>query len=96
VTEAEAFKLLGLKPGADSPETVRKRYHDLAWEAHPDLGGKPGVFARLGEAKTVALVVAYAWPCEKCRGTGKLSLKGSFGAAATINCGHCGGTGKKW
>lgn len=96
MTDAEAFKLLKLKPGAVSPAEVRKRYHDEAWKVHPDLGGNPAAFVRLGEAKTVALAITYAWPCEKCKGTGKLSLRASFGSAAPILCGACGGVGKKW
>lgn len=95
MTEAEAFKLLKLKPGV-SPIVVRKAYHDLAWENHPDLGGKVENFQRLAEAQRVALVVTYAWPCEKCKGTGQLRLRAAFGSASPINCSHCGGTGKKW
>lgn len=99
MTEAQAFKLLGLKAGAASPDAVRKAYHDLAWKNHPDLGGRREDFARLADANRIAIAVTYAWPCETCRGTGEVVMKSkaSFGGAAgKILCGHCGGTGKKW
>lgn len=97
MTEAEAFKLLGLKPGA-SPDRVRNRYREKAWETHPDRGGEVSAFQDLVDALRVALEAANTWPCETCHGTGRsaVKVKTGFGALANLMCGHCGGTGKKW
>jgi hypothetical protein len=54
-TLSEAFKLLGLTPGATSEE-IHARFRALAANAHPDApGGDTDAFVRLEAAKRVAL-----------------------------------------
>jgi len=52
MTEAEAYRVLGLTPGA-SLEEVRAAYHRLMKRVHPDLGGSGALAAMLNEAKQV-------------------------------------------
>jgi curved DNA-binding protein CbpA len=52
MTEAEAYRVLGLDPGA-SLEEVRAAYHRLMKRVHPDLGGSGALAAMLNEAKQV-------------------------------------------
>jgi DnaJ-domain-containing protein 1 len=52
MTEAEAYRVLGLAPGA-SLEEVRAAYHRLMKRVHPDLGGSGALAAMLNEAKQV-------------------------------------------
>jgi hypothetical protein len=50
MTEAEAYRILGLAPGA-SLEEVRAAYHRLIRRVHPDLGGSSALAAMLNAAK---------------------------------------------
>lgn len=43
------YEILGVNPN-DSDEVIKKRYHQLMKEAHPDLGGSPEMAARYNEA----------------------------------------------
>jgi DnaJ-domain-containing protein 1 len=52
MTEAEAYRVLGLAPGA-SVEEVRAAYRRLMKRVHPDLGGSGALAAMLNEAKKV-------------------------------------------
>jgi hypothetical protein len=52
MTEAEAYRVLGLAPGA-SVEEVRAAYRRLMKRVHPDLGGSGALAAMLNEAKQV-------------------------------------------
>jgi hypothetical protein len=52
MTEAEAYRVLGLAPGASLDE-VRAAYHRLMRRVHPDLGGSGALAAMLNEAKEV-------------------------------------------
>ena len=52
MTEAEAYRVLGLAPGASLDE-VRAAYHRLMRRVHPDLGGSGALAAMLNEAKQV-------------------------------------------
>jgi DnaJ-domain-containing protein 1 len=52
MTEAEAYRVLGLAPGASIDE-VRAAYHRLMKRVHPDLGGSGALAAMLNEAKQV-------------------------------------------
>jgi DnaJ-domain-containing protein 1 len=52
MTEAEAYRVLGLTPGA-SLEEVRAAYHRLMKRVHPDLGGSGALAAMLNQAKEV-------------------------------------------
>jgi hypothetical protein len=52
MTEAEAYKVLGLTPGA-SIEEVRAAYHRLMRRVHPDLGGSGPLAAMINAAKEV-------------------------------------------
>ncbi len=50
MTEAEAYRILGLAPGA-SLEEVRAAYRRLMKRVHPDLGGSSALAAMLNAAK---------------------------------------------
>jgi hypothetical protein len=50
MTEAEAYRVLGLPQGA-SVEEVRAAYHRLMRRVHPDLGGSSALAALLNAAK---------------------------------------------
>jgi hypothetical protein len=50
MTEAEAYRVLGLEPGA-SREEVRAAYGRLIRRVHPDLGGSSALAAMLNAAK---------------------------------------------
>lgn len=50
MTEAEAYRLLGLTPGA-SREEVREAHHRLIRRLHPDLGGSSALTAMINAAK---------------------------------------------
>lgn len=50
LTEAEAYRVLGLAPGA-SVEEVRAAYRRLMRRVHPDLGGSDALAALLNAAK---------------------------------------------
>lgn len=50
MTEAEAYRLLGLAPGA-SREEVRAAHRRLIRRVHPDLGGSSALAALLNAAR---------------------------------------------
>ena len=50
MTEAEAYRILGLAPGA-SVEEVRAAYSRLIRRVHPDLGGSSTLAALINAAK---------------------------------------------
>jgi DnaJ domain len=50
----EAFKVLGLRPGADA-DAIRAAHRKLMLQNHPDLGGSSDAAARINEAKDVLL-----------------------------------------
>jgi DnaJ domain len=52
MTEAEAYRVLGLAPGA-SLEEVRAAYRRLMKRVHPDLGGSSALAAMLNAAKEI-------------------------------------------
>ena len=52
MTEAEAWRVLGLQPGASRDE-VRAAYRRLMKRVHPDLGGSAVLAAMLNAAKQV-------------------------------------------
>jgi hypothetical protein len=52
MTEAEAYRVLGLAPGA-SLEEVRTAYRRLMKRVHPDLGGSSALAALLNAAKEI-------------------------------------------
>lgn len=52
MTQAEAYRVLGLAPGA-SLEEVRAAYRRLMRRVHPDLGGSSALAALLNAAKDV-------------------------------------------
>jgi hypothetical protein len=50
MADAEAYRILGLEPGADVTE-VRKAYRRMIRRVHPDLGGSSPLAAMLNAAK---------------------------------------------
>jgi curved DNA-binding protein CbpA len=50
MSEEDAYRMLGLEPGA-SLEEVRAAYRRLIRKVHPDLGGSPALAALLNAAK---------------------------------------------
>lgn len=54
MTEAEAARLLGVRPGADD-DTVRRAWRRRATRAHPDGGGSEAAFIELVQARDLLL-----------------------------------------
>ena len=54
MTRAEAYEVLGLKPGAD-PDEVHAAHRRLMRMAHPDTGGSDWLASRINQARDVLL-----------------------------------------
>ena len=54
MTRAEAYEVLGLKPGANEEE-IRAAHRRLMQAAHPDHGGSDWLAARVNLARDVLL-----------------------------------------
>ncbi|MBN8871254.1 MAG: hypothetical protein J0H67_00310 [Rhodospirillales bacterium] len=54
MSRAEAFEVLGLRPGADEP-SIRAAHRRLMRGAHPDRGGSDWLAARINQARDTLL-----------------------------------------
>lgn len=54
ITEADAYKILGLKPGA-SADDIRAAHHRLIAHLHPDRGGSSFLAAQVNRARDLLL-----------------------------------------
>ncbi|MCA8909042.1 MAG: DnaJ domain-containing protein [Rhodospirillaceae bacterium] len=54
MTREEAYKILGLEPGATTAE-IKAAHHRLMKQMHPDQGGTDYIAAKVNEAKAVLL-----------------------------------------
>lgn len=54
MTREEAYRLLGLEPGA-SDEEIKRAHRRLMMQFHPDQGGTDEIAARLNQAKDILL-----------------------------------------
>ena len=54
MTRAEAYQVLGLKPGATEPE-IRDAHRRLMMAAHPDHGGSDWLATRINQARDILL-----------------------------------------
>jgi DnaJ homolog subfamily C member 19 len=54
MSRAEAYEVLGLKPGAD-PDAIHAAHRRLMRRAHPDTGGSDWLASRINQARDVLL-----------------------------------------
>jgi hypothetical protein len=54
MTRAEAFEVLGLRPGATEVQ-IRDAHHRLMRAAHPDAGGSDWIASRINQARDILL-----------------------------------------
>lgn len=93
MTLDEAHGILGVPAAGLTFEKLRKRWHELALQHHPDRGGDAGTFALLNQAHQLVLptVPEAAAPqaCATCGGAHRVEVRRGF-TAVWIDCPSCG------
>jgi DnaJ-class molecular chaperone len=90
VSTTDDLQLLGLTTSA-SADDVKKRYRELALDAHPDRGGDPGKFNELHQAYARLLEQRESpgkRPCANCKGKRKVTQARGF-SVIKVPCPEC-------
>lgn len=98
------YALLGCPPAAGA-ETIHAAYRLLAFQLHPDRGGKKETFQALAlawgvlknkefRARYDAELKLLGLNCATCAGRGVTYRTRGFTARKEVPCGKCAGTGR--
>jgi len=102
-TITDYYKVLGVPPVAKAAQ-IKERYHELAWQHHPDRGGDPSQMAEITEANGVlsdpvrrkaydAKRRLLCKACSTCKGEGVTYKTKGFTKREAVTCRTCGGSG---